>query len=275
MNRYLVSLISLVWFSSASILAQSSSIMMTYYGTTIDAARVKTMDKLNAQVSRIFPQSAIVEAYTSEMVVRSLQKRGIKKNNVTEGITLLRSKKQPVVIVNAQLLDGVMTDKIHADVQATGFCADSVTYTRPLLYNSEDARWLGDILAKRILHDEDEEIVLVGHGSDDSANAMYALIDYVMQHEVDDCFHVGTIENYPDLNMILKILHKKKKHKVVLYPLLLIAGNHALQDIQGVWKNALEKEGYTVRIIQEGLLEIPEVQQRFIDKICSELHEKE
>ncbi|EFI72939.1 MULTISPECIES: sirohydrochlorin cobaltochelatase [Segatella] len=39
--------------------------------------------------------------------------------------------------------------------------------------------------------------------------------------------------------MILKILHKKKKHKVVLYPLLLIAGNHALQDIQGVWKNAL------------------------------------
>jgi sirohydrochlorin cobaltochelatase len=42
-----------------------------------------------------------------------------------------------------------------------------------------------------------------------------------------------------------------------------------------VWKNALEKEGYTVRIIQEGLLEIPEVQQRFIDKICSELHEKE
>lgn len=64
--------------------------------------------------------------------------------------------------------------------------------------------------------------------------------------------------------MILKILYKKKKHKVVLYPLLLIAGNHALQDIQGVWKNALEKEGYTVRIIQEGLLEIPEVQQRFI-----------
>jgi sirohydrochlorin cobaltochelatase len=93
-----------------------------------------------------------------------------------------------------------------------------------------------------------------------------------MQHEVDDRYHVGTIENYPDLDMVIKILHAKQARKVVLYPLLLIAGNHALQDIQADWKDKFEKAGYSVRVICEGLLEIPEVQQRIIDKINNKLY---
>jgi sirohydrochlorin cobaltochelatase len=128
------------------------------------------------------------------------------------------------------------------------------------------------MLASHIQAAPDEEVVLVGHGSDDSANAMYALIDYVMQHEVDARYHVGTIENYPDLDMILQILHARQARRVVLYPLLLIAGNHALQDVQGDWQSRLQRAGYAVRVIREGLLEIPEVQQRMIDKISNELY---
>jgi sirohydrochlorin cobaltochelatase len=206
------------------------------------------------------------------MVVRALRKRGMEKYTVSEAVANLRQAKNPVLVVNVQLLDGVMTDKLQADLRLTGMSADSIRYTSPLLYNSDDARWLARTLAKHIKANSDEEVVLVGHGSNDSANAMYALIDYVMQHEVDERYHVGTIENYPDLDMIIKILHAKQVRKVVLYPLLLIAGNHALQDIQGDWKDKLEKTGYSVRVIREGLLEIPEVQQRIIDKINNKLY---
>ena len=271
MNRYLVFLLGLFGLTSASLHAQETSIMMTYYGTANDAARAKTMELLNAKVSQTFPKSVIAEAYTSDMVVRALRKRGVEKYTVGEAFANLRQAKHPILVVNTQLLDGVMTDKLQTDIQALGISPDSVSYTQPLLYNSADARWLAHMLAKHIKAEADEEVVLVGHGTNDSANAMYALIDYVMQHEVDERYHVGTIENYPDLDMILKILHDKQASKVVLYPLLLIAGNHALQDIQGDWKNQLEKAGYTVRVVCEGLLEIPEVQQRIIDKISNKL----
>lgn len=245
---------------------------MTYYGTANDAARAKTMEPLNAKVSQTFPKSIIAEAYTSDMVVRALRKRGIEKYTVGEAFANLRQVKTPVLVVNVQLLDGVMTDKLQADLRLAGMSADSIGYTSPLLCNSGDARWLAQMLVKHIKVDSDEEVVLVGHGSNDSANAMYALIDYVMQHEVDGRYHVGTIENYPDLDMVIKILHAKQARKVVLYPLLLIAGNHALEDIQGDWKDKLEKAGYSVRVICEGLLEIPEVQQRIIDKINNKLY---
>ena len=58
---------------------------------------------------------------------------------------------------------------------------------------------------------------------------------------------------------------KKAKH-VILYPLLYIAGNHATEDIEGEWKQELEKEGYKVSFIGEGIGELPEIQQWIINK---------
>ena len=255
-----------------SCLAILTSILLTYYGTANDAARAKTIDKLNAQVAALYPQTVVAEAYTSDMVVRAMRKRGVEKHTVTEAVNSLRQVRQPVLVVNVQLLDGVMTDKLHDDIRLSGLTADSVSYTRPLLSNSSDVRWLAHLLSQRIKAEPDEEVVLVGHGSDDSANAMYALIDYVMQHEVDARYHVGTIENYPDLDMILQILKARQARKVVLYPLLLMAGNHALQDIQGDWKARLQQADYAVRVVQEGLLEMPEVRQRIMDEISNKLN---
>ena len=124
--------------TSVSVHAQDASIMMTYYGTANDAARAKTMEPLNAKVSQTFPKSIIAEAYTSDMVVRALRKRGIEKYTVGEAFANLRQVKTPVLVVNVQLLDGVMTDKLQADISSTGVSADSIRYTSPLLYNSDD-----------------------------------------------------------------------------------------------------------------------------------------
>lgn len=85
--------------------------------------------------------------------------------------------------------------------------------------------------------------------------------------EIDKKFHIETIENYPDLAMAKRILKKDKAKKVTLYPLLLIAGNHAVEDLDGKWRQALENEDYDVKIINQGLLEIPEEQDRIVEKI--------
>lgn len=267
MNKLYVLIIGCFFLSTASVKAQFPSIMMTYYGTGNDAARAKTMDILNDKIAKVFPNSTMAEAYTSDMVIKSLKKRGINKLNVGEALKELRLKKQRVIIANCQLLDGVMTDKLINDVRISRGNTDSIIFTKPLLYNSDDCHWLVSMLLKHIHVDKNTELVLVGHGSDDSSNAIYSLVDYIMQNEVDKRFHVGTIENYPDLAMIKRILKKDNAKKVILYPLLLIAGNHAVEDIDGKWRQSLENEGYDVKIINQGLLEIPEVQDRIVEKI--------
>lgn len=250
---------------------RAQSVLMSYYGTANDAARENNIDKLNQIVAQRFNNLKCAEAYTSDMVIKALKKRGIKKQSIGEALQNLRSRKQPIVIANVQLLDGVMTDKLKDAVRESKINLDSISMTKPLLYNSDDCKWLANVLSQHIKADHDTEIVLVGHGSDDSANATYALVDYIMQQEGKENFHVGTIEGYPDLNAIKQILKKRKAQKVILFQLLLIAGNHALQDINGTWKSELEKEGYKVTVAQEGLLELTEVQQRIIGNIEKEI----
>ena len=167
---------------------------MSYYGTANDAARENNIDKLNQIVAQRFNNLKCAEAYTSDMVIKALKKRGIKKQSIGEALQNLRSRKQPIVIANVQLLDGVMTDKLKDAVRESKINLDSISMTKPLLYNSDDCKWLANVLSQHIKADHDTEIVLVGHGSDDSANATYALVDYIMQQEGKENFHVGTIE---------------------------------------------------------------------------------
>jgi sirohydrochlorin cobaltochelatase len=58
-----------------------------------------------------------------------------------------------------------------------------------------------------------------------------------------------------------------KGRKVILVPLLFVAGDHANNDISVEWKEALEKEGLTVDVRLEGLGEVPEIQNLYIEKI--------
>lgn len=80
-------------------------------------------------------------------------------------------------------------------------------------------------------------------------------------------FHVGTIEGYPTFDTMLAQLKTSKAKSVTLMPLMFVAGDHARNDIAGEWKEALEKEGYTVEARMEGLGQIPQIQEIFIEHI--------
>lgn len=243
------------------------AVLMTYYGTNNDAARRLTTDALTRMMADSLEGVTVAEAYTSSMVVDALRKKGVRKPLVGEALDSLRALGcDTVVVANCQLLDGVMTRDVERSIAAHAEGL-TVSLTRPLLYNSEDCRWLAGVVTTRLAGEASGQVVLVGHGSDDSANAMYALFDYVLQHSGHTRFHVGTLENYPDLGAVEDILGRTGDTRVTLYPLLLIAGNHALHDIKGEWRRRLEDKGYQVDVVGEGLLELPDVKGRILDQV--------
>jgi sirohydrochlorin cobaltochelatase len=66
--------------------------------------------------------------------------------------------------------------------------------------------------------------------------------------------------------MLAKLKAQKAK-KVTLVPLLFVAGDHASNDISIEWKERLEKEGFSVSLAIEGLGEVPEIQNLYIEKV--------
>ena len=110
-------------------------------------------------------------------------------------------------------------------------------------------------------------MLLVGHGTETPATAIYSQLDYMFKANGHTNYHVGTIEGYPTFDTALRQIQQAKGRTVVLQPLMFVAGDHARNDISEDWKGQLENAGLKVELRIEGLGEIPEIQDIFIEHI--------
>lgn len=269
-------------FCVATIMAQNvdnekTGILLVHYGTSNDKSRAQTIDKLNSRVAETFPDCAVVEAYSAPSVIKTLAKRGIKKLYISQALDSLKALGcNKLVVQSTMLLDGVMTEMLRTEVGKVKNDFRAVSVVRPLLYSVDDCRTMIEMLTKSLLADKSvatkkSQVVLVGHGSDSPANAMYSQIDYLLKAEGKPSWHVGTIEGFPTIDNVEKQLAGVRNPNVLLVPLLYIAGNHQKDDIDGVWKQRLQAKGYHVEVFGKGLGEMKEIQEMIIGKIAEQV----
>lgn len=269
-------------FCVATIMAQNvdnekTGILLVHYGTSNDKSRAQTIDKLNSRVSETFPDCAVVEAYSAPSVIKTLAKRGIKKLYISQALDSLKALGcNKLVVQSTMLLDGVMTEMLRTEVGKVKNDFRAVSVVRPLLYSVDDCRTMIEMLTKSLLADKSvatkkSQVVLVGHGSDSPANAMYSQIDYLLKAEGKSSWHVGTIEGFPKIENVEQQLKNSKNKNVILVPLLYIAGNHQKEDIDGVWKTQLQTKGYHVDVFGKGIGEMTEIQDMIIGKIDAQI----
>lgn len=260
---------------AASVRAQDvveppTAILMAHFGTTYDDTRAKTIDAINAKVQEEFPGMAFAEAYTSRIVMTRLVKRGIRKENPTDALLRLRAEGHKRIFIQpSYVIDGVEMDRLRKEVDNLRPFFDSLWIGTPLLYSVEDAERVCNILTTR--HPADakkrEHVLFVGHGTEGPATALYSQLDYMMRAQGHPNHHVATIEGYPTLDTAIREMKRMKGRKVTLVPLLFVAGDHASNDISVEWKQLLEEQGFTVELHIEGLGEVPEVQDQYIQKL--------
>ena len=253
----------------------AKGILLVHYGTQNDDSRHRTVDCLDSLVAARFSGTPVVEAYAAPTVIRALGRRGIKKLTIAQALDSLAALGcRRLAVQSTMLLDGVMTDVLEDQLATRRERFDTVAVGRPLLYSVDDCRTMlscieHTVKADQSLHaNKNTDIVLVGHGSDSPANAMYSQIDYVAQNEGRPTWYVGTIEGYPTVATVAARLKAKKASHVLLVPLLYIAGNHLRDDIDGVWRKELESRGYKVTVLKKGLGETAEVQQMLVDRVA-------
>ncbi|WP_308756822.1 sirohydrochlorin cobaltochelatase [uncultured Bacteroides sp.] len=255
---------------------EKAALLMVHFGTTHDDTRAQTIDAINAKVRAAFPGLEFREAYTSRIVIRRLKARGIDKATPLDVLLRLRSEGYTHVIVQStNIIDGVEMESLRRDVESVLPFFKEIRVGNPLLYSVEDAEKVAGILGKRFgaplegtkKKKSKEHVVLVGHGTYTPSTAAYSQMDYMLKAAGLDNFHVGTIEGYPTFETMLSQLKAAKTRSVTLVPFMFVAGDHAKNDIAGDWKEALEKEGYTVNTRLEGLGQVPEIQDIFIEHI--------
>lgn len=246
---------------------EKAAILMVHFGTTYDETRVSTIDAINEKVKQTFPGIELREAYTSRIIMRRLKKRGIVKQTPFEALLKLRSEGYTHVLVQStDIIDGSEMESLRRDVTSVAPFFKDIRVGNPLLYNIEDDNAVINIMTNRA-RDLKGDIVWIGHGTHGPATAIYALLDYMLKAKKENRFHVGTIEGYPTFETMLEQLKARKAKKVTLVPFMFVAGNHANNDISIDWKQTLEKAGFKVDVVMEGLGQITEIQNMFIEHL--------
>lgn len=257
-----------------------AALLMVHFGTTHEDTRALTIDAINARARAAFPELKFQEAYTSRIIIRRLRTRGTEKLTPLDALLRLRSEGYTHIIVQStNIIDGVEMESLRRNVESASPFFKEIRVGTPLLYSTEDCEKVADILNNRLdavpakrgkvsaKQQPAQHFVLVGHGTYTPSTAIYSQMDYMLKARGLAHFHVGTIEGYPSFDTMLAQLKTGKARRVMLVPFMFVAGDHAKNDIAVDWKQALEKEGYAVDVLMEGLGQVPAIQEIFIDHI--------
>lgn len=254
-----------------------SALLMVHFGTTFDDTRAATIDAINEKARNEFPEMKVVEAYTSRIIISRLAKRGIVKPTPREALLKLAAEGYThVFIQSTNVIDGIEAEALRNEADYMVPFFKDLRIGRPLLYSIEDCLNVEKILAERYSSPKGKNsaVVLFGHGTETPANAIYSQMDYMFGTEGNPDFHVATVEGYPTFETTLAKLKSSKVKNVTLVPFMFVAGDHARNDIAGDWKENLEKEGFKVSVIIEGLGQIPAIQDIYIQHIKDGLKER-
>ena len=245
------------------------AILMTYYGTSDDSIRAISIDTMTRRVKESFPDIEVREAYTSRAAANALRRRtGIHKPLFVQAMRQLEADGyNSVTVCCGELIEGQAARIIEREVEELRPLFFEIKTTTPLFYSVEDCRQALRPIIAAVGAKEDEQVVLVGHGRDGAYNDVYCLIDYILQHEGHANFHVGTISGYPTFENVRQTLRLTGTGKVVLVPLIMIQAGHATKDIYKTWREALEADGSSVRVVRKGVREYEDIQQLIIDKL--------
>jgi anaerobic cobaltochelatase (EC 4.99.1.3) len=241
-----------------------AALLVVHFGTTYPETRQRTIEAINRKIADAFPQLTIREAWTSRIVIKRMAARGEKIPVPAQALQQLHAEGfTHVVVQSTNIIEGIEMEALRGEVAQAASLFKDIRVGNPLLYSVDDYR---QVLQTVVQHaPARKEVVLVGHGTYTPSTSTYAMMDYMLKAKGYANFHVGTIEGYPSFDDMLQQLKASGKKEVTLMPFMFVAGDHANNDIAVDWKEALVKEGFRVDVMMQGLGELPQIQEQFME----------
>jgi sirohydrochlorin cobaltochelatase len=252
-------------------------ILVVSFGTSYNDTREKTIGAIENQIAEAYPDYEVRRAFTSQIIINRVAKRdGNKIDNVNDAMRrLVRDKVKDLVVQPTHIMNGLEYEKMMAAVKPFERRFTSIRYGQPLLISDTDFQEVASVLVENTseFNARDTAVLFMGHGSEHDANSVYARLEGLLKEKGSERYFVGTVEHETDLDIIKEGLHSLANiKKTVLLPLMIVAGDHANNDMAGddedSWKSILEAEGYEVTPVLKGLGEYPGIQVIYVRHVA-------
>ena len=249
-----------------------SELMVVSFGTSFNDNRRLTIGAIESAIEDAFPDWSIRRGFTSQIIIDHVLRRdGEVIDNVGEALDrAVANGVKTLVIQPTHLMNGFEYNDVVDEAAQYADAFEAVAIGEPLLASDDDfAAVAGAIVAATAEYDDgNTAIVFMGHGTEAESNSVYAKMQQVLTNAGNEHYYIGTVEAEPALDDVLALVDAGEYARVVLRPLMIVAGDHANNDMagdeEGSWKTAFEAAGYEVECVIKGLGELEAIQQLFV-----------
>ena len=245
------------------------AILAVSFGTTYPDTLRQTIAATEQALAQAFPDWEVRRAFTSGMIIRKLKQRdGVEIENVAQAMQRLEEEGfTHVAVQSTHVMHGEEYEKMLSQLEPFRLRM-KVSVGMPLLHAEEDYNAVAEALLNWLPPlEQDEALVLMGHGTTHFANSAYAQMEHMLQSHCDRVY-LATVEGYPTLDSVKRQLAKRPEiRRLMLAPFMLVAGDHARNDMSGQedsWAAQLQAAGYPVRCILQGLGECAQIRELFV-----------
>ncbi len=250
-------------------------ILVVSFGTSYNDSREATIGAIEDAIRKANPDYEVRRAFTSQIIIDKLKDRdGIEIDNVEEAFARLKKDGVKELIVQpTHVMSGFEYDDLMKVVDAEKGNFTSLKVGSPLLTSDADYDAVIEAITAATAEYDDGKtlITFMGHGTEHEANATYAKLQEKLIAAGKTNYCVGTVEAEPSVDDVIAAAKAGGYTRVVLRPLMVVAGDHANNDMAGdeedSWKTILQNEGFEVVTVIHGLGEIPDVCTVYVDHV--------
>ena len=271
-----------------------NEILVVSFGTSFNDSRAEDIGGVEKALQAAYPDWSVRRAFTAQIIINHVQARDDEKiDNMDQALErAVDNGVKNLVVQPTHLMHGAEYDELTEAVENYKDKFESVKIAEPLLgevgadetaINEDKAAVAEAITAEAVktagfdsldaTKEEGTAFVFMGHGTSHTAKISYSQMQTQMEQLGYENVFIGTVEGEPEDTACEAVIEKLKDagyKKVILRPLMVVAGDHANNDMAGddddSWKSQFEASGAFDSIDTQiaGLGEIDAIQQLYV-----------
>ena len=249
-----------------------TELLVVSFGTSYNDNRRETIGAIEKAMQTAFPDYSVRRGFTSQIIIDHVNKRdGEKIDNVTEALDrAVDNGVKTLVVQPTHLMNGLEYNDLKDELATYSDSFEKIALGEPLLTSDDDFQKVMNAIvdATKEYDDGETAICFMGHGTEAESNQVYTKMQETLKAAGHNNYFVGTVEATPSLEDVIAAVKESGCKKVVLRPLMIVAGDHANNDMagdeDGSWKTEFEKAGFEVTTVVEGLGSVPAIQDLFV-----------
>lgn len=251
---------------------EKKEILVVSFGTSYDDNRELSIGGIEKAIQNEFTDYEVKRAFTSQIVIDILEDKGLEVDNVEEALDrAVEDGVNTLIVQPTHLMNGFEYTDLEKTLEDYTSKFDKISLAKPLLTDDADFEAVAKaITAKTAKYDDGETaICFMGHGTEAESNKIYEKLQSVLTDGGYENYFVGTVEAEPSLETLINSVNEADKYKkVVLLPLMVVAGDHANNDMagdeEGSWKTEFTNAGYEVECVLEGIGQNEDIQKIYV-----------